>query len=181
MHDQDRPQPGATWYLVRHGQTDWNKAGRMQGRTDIPLNDTGRAQAVLAAEELANLRPTAVISSPLSRAQETAQIIATRIGGVEVHIEPGLIERSYGSAEGRDVRGLSDEQRQALMDGGEPRAEAGRRGVQALRELKTRYGDAPVVIISHGALIRVMLEQLTGEPHPRIANAEIRAIDSRLV
>ena len=89
--------------LVRHGQTDWNLARRIQGNTDIPLNDTGRVDALAAAEVLATESFDAVYASPLVRAQETAQIIATRLGLPAPVTTRGVREREFGEAEGIDV------------------------------------------------------------------------------
>ena len=99
-----------TLLLVRHGETDWNAARRIQGSTDIPLNDTGRAQARATAtglaermaEQYGGVRPI-VVSSDLSRAHETAQIIAAELGTDVAHAYPQLRERSYGVAEGLTV------------------------------------------------------------------------------
>src|SRR5437879_13665357 len=82
-------------YVVRHGTTDWNQAGRIQGHTDIPLNEAGRAQARLARRRLAPLGATALYSSDLLRAYETAQIIGQGLG-LDVVQKPGLREMNFG-------------------------------------------------------------------------------------
>ncbi|NLD95435.1 MAG: histidine phosphatase family protein, partial [Fibrobacter sp.] len=86
--------------FVRHGQTQWNLEGRLQGSSDIPLNQTGRAQAAAAVQVLGTGRWDAIVSSPLSRARETAQIIADGLG---LELGPAydlLVERDYGQGEG---------------------------------------------------------------------------------
>jgi probable phosphoglycerate mutase len=89
-----------TFALVRHGQTDWNAQRRLQGSTDIPLNDVGRGQAREAVAALSGYGWDAIVSSPLSRAAETAGLIAHGLGmRVARHI-PELTERSFGPAEG---------------------------------------------------------------------------------
>lgn len=84
-------------YIVRHGQTDWNKVGRMQGRTDIPLNETGREQAREVGEKLKGIEFDKVFSSPLKRAYETAKIITNK----PIEIDERLIERCCGELEGK--------------------------------------------------------------------------------
>ena len=81
--------------LWRHGQTDHNLVGRVQGQVDIPLNATGLAQAAAAARILASPRPDRIVSSPLSRARTTAQILAD-LTGLDIEVEADLIERSFG-------------------------------------------------------------------------------------
>ena len=99
-------KPGVTLYLIRHGETDWNRDSRYQGQRDIPLNDTGRAQAKRNGEALkANLPDPASIdfvSSPLSRAIETTEILSGAMGIVPARfrIEPQLLELHYGHWEG---------------------------------------------------------------------------------
>lgn len=90
------------FYVLRHGQTDWNVAARLQGSTDIPLNDTGRQQARKAAEVLASEGIDRIISSPLSRALETAQLVGARIG-VEPETDARLLERHFGLFEGMTI------------------------------------------------------------------------------
>lgn len=164
-------------YLVRHGETDWNAARRIQGRTDIPLNDAGRVQARQAAELLGRRRWDAVYASPLSRAHETAAIIADRLGLGEVTDVDALVERDYGAAEG-----MSFEQIQALYPEGvrapgqETRAEVAGRVVPALLALAERHPGERLVVVSHGGAIRSVLQ--TAEPgtqHPRITNASVHS------
>ena len=87
-------------YLVRHGETDWNRARRIQGRTDIHLNDEGRVQAHATGRLLTTRSWSAIVSSPLSRASETAQIIADELRMPEPQLVEALTERNYGAAEG---------------------------------------------------------------------------------
>lgn len=86
-------------YIVRHGTTDWNQSGRIQGHMDIPLNEAGRAQARLASRRLAPLGATALYSSDLLRAYETAQIIGQGTG-LRVVQKPGLREINFGVWQG---------------------------------------------------------------------------------
>jgi uncharacterized phosphatase len=96
-------------YLVRHGETDWNRARRIQGSTDIPLNDTGRSQAARSGRLLARRSWDGIASSPLSRALETGAIIANEVGiaADEIEVLEDLVERRYGDAEGLDDRELA--------------------------------------------------------------------------
>lgn len=160
--------------LVRHGQTDWNRDRRIQGSTDIPLNDTGRAQARDAGtslrESLADAAPI-VVSSDLSRANETARIIAAELGAAEPQVYPGLRERGYGDAEG-----LTDEETvarwgdwaDALIPGAETRENVRSRALTTLRRIDADLRDAhaplaqTVIVVSHGAVIRQLLMHATG-------------------
>ena len=84
-------------YFVRHGETEWNKIGRMQGQIDIELNEEGKRQAKVVKEKLSNVKFDKVFSSPLKRAIETAKIISDK----EVSIDDRLIERYNGELEGK--------------------------------------------------------------------------------
>jgi broad specificity phosphatase PhoE len=164
-------------YLVRHGETEWNAARRIQGRTDIPLNDTGREQARRAAELLARRRWQGVYTSPLGRAHETARIIADRLGLEGVTDIDALVERDYGEAEGMgfdEIEALYPEGVRA--PGQETREEVAARVVPALLELAERHPGERLVIVSHGGAIRAVLQ--TAEPgtrHPRITNASVHS------
>lgn len=95
--------PSRPFYFLRHGQTDWNLAGRYQGHTDIPLNRAGIAQAHAAAECLVEVHIDRIVVSPLIRAVATAAIVAERLGK-PIQIERGLVERNFGSFNGLVVR-----------------------------------------------------------------------------
>lgn len=86
-------------YIVRHGTTDWNQSGRIQGHIDIPLNHAGRAQARLAGHRLAPVGASALYSSDLLRAAETAALIGQRVG-LDVFQQPGLREINFGTWQG---------------------------------------------------------------------------------
>lgn len=88
-------------YLARHGQTEWNAAGRLQGHTDVPLDETGRAQAFGLGESLRGARITTVVVSDLARARATGDIVATSLGvTAPTIVDPELRERRFGVFEG---------------------------------------------------------------------------------
>jgi broad specificity phosphatase PhoE len=90
------------FYVLRHGQTDWNLNLRLQGSTDIPLNEVGRRQARVAAGVLVGQGITKIVASPLSRALETAHIVGERLG-LEPVVDARLIERNFGLFEGMTI------------------------------------------------------------------------------
>lgn len=141
-------------YLVRHGETDWNKQRRIQGSTDIPLNATGRAQAAAAAELLTRRRFDAVVASPLSRALETGTIIAARLGLPSPDTHPGLAERSYGDAEGLTDAEVAERYPHDDIPGRESRAALLARVTETLGEIAVRYDAGVVLVATHGAVIR---------------------------
>lgn len=158
--------------LVRHGETDWNRDRRIQGSTDIALNDTGRAQARSAAT---TLRGEIIVSSDLSRASETAQIIAGELGLPAPRTYPELRERSYGEAEGVEaaefVRRWGD-WHTAQIPGAEPWPLLRRRALRALARVvqdarrTTAPAAASVIVVTHGALIRELLRHATAGELP---------------
>src|SRR5580698_2711061 len=87
-------------FLARHGETDWNVAGRWQGHTDVPLNANGRAQALSVAEALRGAGLSGVVSSDLSRARETAKIVGESLGVEVAYLDADLRERTFGVFEG---------------------------------------------------------------------------------
>lgn len=96
-----------TLYVIRHGQTEWNTEGRMQGHTNVQLNQTGHEQAKIAAEELKDITFDIIISSPLDRAIDTAKHI-NAFKNVPIIINDKLIERSFGDLEGKTSADLSN-------------------------------------------------------------------------
>lgn len=161
--------------LVRHGETAWNLGGRVQGSTDIPLNDTGRIQARGIAETLAADyagRDVIVVSSDLSRAAETADTIAEALGTVVTRRLPGLRERSYGEAEGMDAPTFAETYgpwHAAEVPGAEAWPAVRERALAAIAEV---VAEAPegvdVIAVAHGALIREVIMHATAGEFPRI-------------
>jgi len=141
-------------YLVRHGETDWNAARRIQGSTDIPLNDTGRAQAAATASLLARRRFDAVVASPLSRAFETGAIVADRLGLDAPSTYAGLAERSYGEAEGLTDAEVQERYPHDDVPGRESRSALLARVTETLGEIAVRFDAGTVVVATHGAVIR---------------------------
>ena len=157
-------------YLVRHGQTDWNAAGRLQGSTDIPLNQAGREQAVATASALVNILPpsTTVVTSPLLRAHHTADALAEALG-IEAQVDDRVRERSSGHWEGftreeRDAR-WPQEARDwgatgyADVPGFEHDDLVRERMMTAIEEWADRVAG-PLVVVSHSSAIRVGLHGL---------------------
>ncbi len=163
--------------LVRHGETDWNLHGRLQGSSDIPLNATGRAQAREAAHRL-GVRPwDLLVSSPLSRASETADIIGETIGLERVATYPELSERHYGEAEGLTDWEAYHEWPHGWYPGLEPRAEVAERGLRNIQRLAEEHPDKAIVVVSHGGVIRAILDVLLDRRRsPRILNAGVSTV-----
>lgn len=165
--------------LIRHGETDWNRARRIQGSTDIPLNDTGREQACAVAAALRDradlAMPLTIAASDLVRARETAEIIAAGLGIDQPRIYPGLRERGYGEAEGID----SDEffrrwgdWHTAEVPGAEPWPVLRSRALSALgravrdHRRATAPAAATLIVVTHGALIREVIRHASGGEFP---------------
>lgn len=161
-----------TLALVRHGQTDWNAQRRLQGSTDIPLNDVGRGQARDAVSVLSGYEWDAIVSSPLSRAAETANLIAAGLGlGVDRRV-PDLAERSFGPAEGmQDGPELDALRIPGGFRGAESEDEAGSRGLAALEALAEEFRGGRVLVVAHGTLLRLSLSRAVGRTLTSIDNA----------
>ena len=155
-----------TLLLVRHGQTEWNALGLMQGQTaDIPLTDLGHAQAAAAAAELASLRPGALVSSDLLRARQTAEHCA-RATGLPIVVTPALREQAYGVLEGRPSRELWDvvdwTDPHWAAEGGESLAQLYARVETYLRELASSPPADVVALVTHGDTIRAAQAVVAG-------------------
>jgi uncharacterized phosphatase len=161
-----------TFALIRHGQTDWNAQRRLQGSTDIPLNDVGRAQARDAVAVLSAYEWDAIVSSPLSRAAETADVIAAGLGLTEVRRMPELTERSFGPAEGMQAGPELEALRiPGGFRGAESEDEAADRGLAALEALAEEYRGRRLLVVAHGTLLRVSLSRAVGSTLKSIDNA----------
>lgn len=159
-------------YLVRHGETDWNRARRIQGSTDIPLNDTGRRQAAQIGKLLSRHSWDGIASSPLSRAAETAHIIADAVGfeAARIDLIEALVERHYGEAEGLDDLELAHRYpADEPVPGREPGTAVARRAIPALLALAQGFerahagqrDAARLIVASHGGVIRTLLNKVT--------------------
>lgn len=157
--------------LVRHGETDWNLARRIQGRTEVPLNKVGRAQAAATAQLLRGHDAwVGVVSSPLGRAVETSRIIGSALGLAEPTIDHDLIERDFGEAEGLLVADV--ERRWPALDapGSEAISSVAERSAQVFARL---LNDTPrSIVVAHGAMLRIGLSELCEMQAPRVLNAE---------
>ena len=158
-------------YIIRHGQTDWNIAKKIQGRQDIPLNERGHFQAQCLGKAMENRPITAVFSSPQIRAMETAIAVASP-AGVPVIPVRDLMEINYGVWEGKTEEELFRDDR-ALYEAwwshpaetappeGESINQVNERCRQAWKEIKPQLtGDA--AIVAHGGLLAHFMEQLLG-------------------
>ena len=156
--------------LWRHGQTVWNAERRFQGQSDIPLDETGQAQADRAARLLAGLRPDLIVSSDLSRAASTAAALA-RLTGLEVTLDKDLRERHGGCWEG-----LTDTEIRARYPAehaswnppdGEPSPVVAERVAGALHRVAAGLEEVTsglAVVVSHGAALRLGMSRLLGMP-----------------
>lgn len=180
------PQTKGNWFFVRHGETDWNKERRVQGQSsDIPLNETGKAQARHAGKILSQENIDLVISSDLSRARDTAKIIAEATGA-ELSVDSKLRERSYGILEGKTrqemladetlrphyekSRGLFDD----APEGGESSRELEERIWSTLTHHKKNHAHRNIAIVSHGAALRQLLKKLRNLPQSAVHEMELR-------
>jgi probable phosphoglycerate mutase len=188
--------PERRLFLIRHGETEWNRVGRWQGKTDIPLSEVGRQQARALAAELAGRGIAEVHASDLRRALETAELIAAALGIAGPQIDPRLRERGFGCFEGftREecaerhpeawMRYLAD--RRSTPPGGEPQDEVAARLVAAMTDIARRPGAAgqAALVVSHGGAIRTFIHEVTGQAPPPLENGALflaRWADDRFV
>lgn len=153
----------------RHGQTDFNVEGRFQGQSDVPLNDTGRAQAAEAARRLAEFAPEHIVSSDLSRAAETADILASLVGLTSAR-DARLREAAFGQWEGSTRAEVGLTWPFELADwvsgadvappGGESRSRSGNRVAAAITDIVESATAETIVIVAHGAVLRGAAEIL---------------------
>lgn len=165
----DKIHPVAFWFL-RHGETDWNAQNLSQGNVDIPLNDTGLAQARSASLLLRNKGIRQIISSPLSRAKVTADIAAAELG-LPVQVDDGLREVAFGIQEGKPMSEWFQHWVDGLLtpEGAESFPSLTTRAVAAINRCVLR--PPVVLVVAHGALFRAMRGAMGHEPNVRTRNA----------
>lgn len=184
--------------IVRHGETEWNADARVQGFSDIPMNDAGRAQVHLTARELAGEKISAVYASDLSRARETGEIVAAP-HGLPLQILPALRERCWGIWEGRSMPELAaeDPANYAKLqagdwvspEGSEDYDDVQTRIVGAMEQIAAAHADETVVVATHGGPVKVFTAWVLGAPvaahhKMRIGNASVTTVilrDGRFV
>jgi broad specificity phosphatase PhoE len=161
--------PQRTFLCLRHGATDWNRQGRFQGRTDVPLNSDGIAQAHAAARRLRSAPPDRIVSSPLIRAVKTAEVAATAFAR-PVAIDDGIIECDFGSLEGQSI---SDAMQRhgitAMADlvsilpaDGEAWSDVTERSLCCVGRWLDRYPGAEILFVCHDAVMQAMAQALCG-------------------
>ncbi|MFZ4855587.1 MAG: histidine phosphatase family protein [Desulfuromonadaceae bacterium] len=171
-----------TLYIARHGETEWNRAGKLQGHRDSPLTAKGQQQAVALAAALSNRKITRVYSSDLGRAVQTATAVAEQLG-VELIQDVRLRERNFGELEGQPHREL-DRFRlfpDDLAPGGESFRQAYERSVACLEEFAGQHHNSVFAVICHGGIVHGAFHRALGLPlnHPRhfsLHNASLNKI-----
>ncbi|HJU10344.1 MAG TPA: histidine phosphatase family protein, partial [Candidatus Binataceae bacterium] len=179
-----------TAILMRHGETRWNREGRVMGRNPVELSENGCAQVEAAAELAGSLQLDLIVTSPLVRARQTAEIIAKKTGGLEIIEDPAIAEVSYGRWEGMTYHELIDDPHYAVYrespvdyptPGGETIPNVQERGVAAVHRAVQANPGRRILFVSHGDIIRTVLCYFLGLElkffhRVRIDNAALSAI-----
>lgn len=178
-------------YLIRHGETEWNKQRRLQGRTDIPLNDAGLAAARKAARNISALDFSLVLHSPLIRAKKTAEILRGE-RSCPIRKEEFLREISFGIGEGVHLHEDREEEKElkaALirffqdpgnyipLEGGESIPALKKRVKSFIEEvllpLEEEYREQRILIVAHGAVLRAVLDNIKNIPDESFWDGEL--------
>ncbi len=158
----------ATWiYLVRHGQTVWNEEGKLCGSSDVPLSDEGLLQAQKLAARMKGVNLSAVYSSPLLRARQTAEAIASH-HNLEVQIERDLSEIDYGDWEGLKVadamekfpeleRLRREDPMKFVAPNGEPMKNFAERVIAAIQKITSKHPSETICVVAHQTVNRFIL------------------------
>ena len=160
--------------LVRHGETAWNAEQRMQGHKDLPLSKEGVAQAEQAADHFSGKSVSAIYSSDLQRAQQTAQPIATALN-LAITTLPALRERNYGRCEGlirsevasryaEDAHALRERDPDYVLPGGESLRQHQRRILDCISQLAEKHGGETVIVVTHGGVLDLIYRHASGIP-----------------
>jgi broad specificity phosphatase PhoE len=152
--------------LMRHGETAWNREGRVMGESPVALDAHGRAQVEAAVPYARKIKPEIVVTSPLVRARQSAEIIAEGVGGIPLVEDPSLAEVRYGHWQGMVYDDLVDDEHYRIYQkaplttptpGGETIEEVQRRGVEVIRRVMGENAGRRVLFVSHGDIIRTVL------------------------
>jgi broad specificity phosphatase PhoE len=160
-----------TAILMRHGETAWNRQGRVMGRHPVELTDHGREQVAAIARFALSIKPDLIVTSPLVRARQSAEILAAGLGGVEIIEEPAIAEVLYGRWEGMHYHELIDDPHYITYKkspiehptpGGETIPEVQARGVAAVMRTMAAHAGQRVIFVSHGDIVRTVLCHFLG-------------------
>lgn len=176
--------------LVRHGETDWNRTGQIMGAQPVPLNQTGEAQARRLAQQLASRPIRALYSSPVARAVQTAEILASALQ-VPVTIDRGLTEIGVGAWEGRYWKDLAEDlmrqnyyarPQEARPPGGETLQEVQARAVATVERVAACDATGALLFVSHADVVRAIVAHylrltLQTVRQMRIDHASVTALD----
>ncbi len=182
--------PHGTAILMRHGETEWNKQGRVMGRNPVELTEHGRAQVAATARFAESIKPDLIVTSPLVRARQSAEILAAALGGIEILEEPAIAEVLYGRWEGLHYHELIDDPHYVTYrkspithptPGGETIPEVQARGVEAVMRMIAAHPGERIVFVSHGDIVRTVLchflkVELEHFHRIRVDNAALSAI-----
>lgn len=156
-------------YLLRHGETDWNREGLLQGHTDISLNENGRRQVEDTVRKLCGLEMDYIVSSPLKRALESAKIAASGLHYPKerIVVEEMLIERSFGEGEGLSIEERAARYSDCDYPGMESQEDLIKRAGQAFyKTVNACQGAARILLVAHGAVLFALLEAVAEERIP---------------
>lgn len=174
--------------VARHGETDWNSAGILQGWLDVPLNDRGRAQARELAESLMDAGLRSVVTSPLWRARETAEIVAERLGLPDPACHDGLKERHFGVVQGIPkgelvqtnpvlYQQILSRNPACVFDDGETMDAFADRVLAALGAIADGNAGARVLVIAHGWAMDAITRHAHGLPRSAVLRRKPQNID----
>lgn len=158
------------FYIMRHGETDYNRNGRYQGQSDIPLNDEGRRQSQALGVRMRALPLDIIYTSDLSRAQETARSIAfgrtvaldPRLREVHVGRVQGMTNEEIARAEPAFWAALEREPDRTPFPGGENAYDVQARALEAFQAIRQRYPEGKVAVVTHGGLIKMVVADILG-------------------
>lgn len=167
--------------MIRHGETDWNLRGLIQGRSDNPLNATGIAQASGVAAQIQSAPSgvdwAGVVTSPLVRAVKTGEIIANELGLPILESMSQLAERDYGAMEGVEVERARELHPAGDYPDSEHNDQVFERSLNAMNQLHTVHAGSGVVVVAHGGVIVTLLSMIHGTRVPSIQNSTLNLLE----
>lgn len=165
--------------MIRHGETDWNASGKLQGGTDIPLNSNGISQAKECSDFLKTLEWDVIVTSPLRRAKETAEIINQKLN-IPFFEMNEFKERHFGDAEGMTLQERNAVFPDKIFPNQEDRKVLNSRVMAGIHEINQRFKERKVLLIAHGGVINSILAALSdgevGSGKTKLVNACISNI-----